>query len=395
MTNERPANIAAHFGHVRDPRIERSREHHLLDILTIAICAVVCGAEGPTGMEEFGHGKEAWLRQYLELPNGIPSHDTFGRVLARLDPEELHQGFVSWFAAIREATNGEVVALDGKTLRGSADRAWGKAAVQVLTAWASSNRLVLGQQKVDPSSNEITAVPALLDKLALAGCIVTLDALHCQVETARAIRRRQADYVLTVKGNQGALHQAIADAFATAQTQGFANLAYDQYETVEEAHGRWERRTYWTLMDPAVLRQVDPKGRWPDLGCIGKVRAERQVNGQTSVEERLFISSTDGSAQTFGQAVRWHWGVENSVHWVLDVVWREDDSRMLVGNGPENLAVLRRIALNVVRQDQNSKKSLKMRQFRASLDPAYLLQLLVSALALPDTLNQLQPSGAH
>lgn len=275
------------------------------------------------------------------------------------------------------------------------DRTWGKAAVQVLTAWASSNRLVLGQQKVDPNSNEITAVPALLDKLALAGCIVTLDALHCQVETARAIRRRQADYVLTVKANQGTLHQAIADAFANAQANGFSGLTHDQYETVEEDHGRWERRTYWTLMDPAVLRLVDPKGRWPDLRCIGKVRAERRVNGQTSVEERLFISSTDGSAQTFGQAVRWHWGVENSVHWVLDVVWREDDSRMLVGKGPENLAVLRRIALNVVRQDQNSKKSLKMRQFRACLDPDYLLQLLVSALALPDTVNQLQPSGSH
>lgn len=173
--------------------------------------------------------------------------------------------------------------------------------MQVLTAWASSNRLVLGQQKVDPTSNEITAVPALLDKLALAGCIVTLDALHCQVETAKAIRRRQADYVLAAKGNQGTLHQAITDAFAAAQASGFSGLAHDHYETVETAHGRWERRTYWTLMDPDVLRQGDPKSRWPDLGCIGKVRAERQVNGETSVEERLFISSTDGSAETLGR----------------------------------------------------------------------------------------------
>lgn len=390
MTDDRPASIAAHFAHLTDPRIARTRAHHVLDILTIAICAVVCGAEGPTGMEEFGHAKEAWLRQYLELPNGIPSHDTFGRVLARLDPEALHQGFVSWFAAIRDATNGEVVALDGKTLRGSADRAWGKAAVQVLTAWASANRLVLGQQKVDPRSNEISAVPALLDKLALAGCIVTLDALHCQVETAKAIRRRQADYVLTVKGNQGDLHQAIQAAFTEAHDHGFADLTHDQYETIEEGHGRWERRTYWTLSDPTVLQRVDPKGRWPDLRCIGMVRAERRVQAQITVEHRLFISSTDGSAQTFGQAVRWHWGVENSVHWVLDVVWREDDSRMLVGKGPENLAVLRRIALNIVRQDQHSKKSLKMRRFRASLDADYLLQLLVSAFAIPDGPNHLE-----
>ncbi|NJN15411.1 MAG: ISAs1 family transposase [Oscillochloris sp.] len=392
MSQDRPASIAAHFAHLTDPRIARTREHRLLDILTIAICAVVCGAEGPTGMEEFGHAKEAWLRQYLELPNGIPSHDTFGRVLARLDPEELHQGFVSWFAAIRDATNGEVVALDGKTLRGSADRAWGTAAVQVLTAWASSNRLVLGQQKVDPRSNEITAVPALLDKLALAGCIVTLDALHCQVETAKAIRRRQADYVLTVKGNQGDLHQAIHAAFAKAHGQAFANLEHDHDETMEEGHSRWERRTYWTLTDPTVLRRVDPKGRWPDLRCMGMVRAERRVQGQISVEDRLFIRSTDGSAQTFGKAVRGHWGVENSVHWVLDVVWREDDSRMLVGKGPENLAVLRRIALNIVRQDHHSKKSLKMRRFRASLDTDYLLQLLVSAFAIPDGPNYLEPS---
>lgn len=391
MTKEQPASIAAHFGHVSDPRVERTRDHRLLDILTIAICAVVCGAEGPTGMEEFGHAKQAWLRRFLELPNGIPSHDTFGRVLARLDPDELQQGFVSWFAAIREATKGEVVALDGKTLRGSADRAWGNAAIQVVTAWASSNRLVLAQQTVDPSSNEITAVPALLEKLALAGCIVTLDALHCQVETAKVIVARGADYVLTVKANQESLHQAVRAAFDEARANGFVDASHDYYDTVEEGHGRWERRTYWTLDDPAVLRKVDPKGRWPKLRCLGLVRSERRINEQTSVEERLFISSTDGSAHTLGQAVRGHWGVENSVHWVLDVVWREDDSRMLIGKGPENLAVLRRIALNLVRQDQNSKKSLKMRRFRASLDPDYLLQLLAGALMADPSSN---PTGA-
>lgn len=376
MADEHVSSIEAHFGHLTDRRMERTRAHSLLDILTIAICAVLAGADGPTSMETFGKAKEDWLRGFLKLPNGIPSHDTFSRVLAHLNPQELQQGFLSWFAAIHTATKGELVALDGKTLRKSAAKAWGQAAVEIVSAWASENRLVLGQQKVDPNSNEITAVPALLEKLALAGCIVTVDALHCQVKTAETIVRKEADYVIAAKGNQPTLHDAIREAFREAHASSFAGLQHDTHQTEESHHGRWERRSYWTLMDSAVLAKVNPSGRWPKLGCIGMVRSERRLNGKTSVEERFYIASLDGNARTFACAVRGHWGIENSVHWLLDLVFREDECRISVGKGAENLAVLRHIALNLLQQDRSSKQSLKQKRFRAALDPNYLLRLL-------------------
>ena len=376
MADEQVSSIAAHFGDLTDPRIERTRAHSLLDILTIAICAVLAGADGPTSMETFGKAKEEWLRGFLKLNNGIPSHDTFSRVLAHLNPQELQQGFLNWFAAIHSATKGELVALDGKTLRKSAAKAWGQAAVEIVSAWASENRLVLGQQKVDPTSNEITAVPALLEKLALAGCIVTVDALHCQVKTAETIVRKEADYVIAAKGNQPTLHDAIREAFTEAHASNFVALQHDTHQTEENHHGRWERRTYWTLLEPAVLAKVNPSGRWPTLGCIGMVRSERRLNGKTSVEERFYIASLDGNARTFACAVRGHWGIENSVHWLLDLVFREDECRISVGKGAENLAVLRHIALNLLQQDRSSKQSLKQKRFRAALDPNYLLRLL-------------------
>ena len=377
MTNGHLASIATHFGHLTDPRVERTRDHQLLDILTIAICAMLCGAEGPTGMVTFGKAKEDWLRTILPLPNGIPSHDPFNRVLAHLKPTELQAGVLAWFASIHTATNGDLVAVDGKTLRKSAAKAWGKAAVQMVTAWASANRLILGQQQVDPESNEITAVPALLNKLALAGCIVTVDALHCQVRTAETIVQGDADYVIAAKGNQATLHDAIQQAFAVAHATAFAGVAHDTHQTEETHHGRWERRTYWTLMEPTVLAEVNPKGRWPQLRCIGMVRSERRVNGKTSSEERFYISSLDGNARRFGSAVRGHWEIENVVHWTLDLVFREDDCRVSVGKGAENLAVLRHIALNLVQQGRAAKQSLKQQRFRAALDPTYLLQLLI------------------
>lgn len=376
------ASIATHFGHVKDPRIERSRGHNLLDILTIAICAVLCGAEGPTGMETFGQAKEAWLRTIVPLPNGVPSHDTISRVLAALKPEELQAGFIAWFAAIQNATKGELIAVDGKTLRHSASRLRNGTTLQMVSAWASTNRLVLGQERVHPTSHEITAVPALLEKLHLVGCIVSLDALHCQVQTVETIVQQQADYVITVKANQGSLHTAIQQAFATAHATEFAQLAHDRYQSEETHHGRWERRTYWTLMDPAVLNLVDPDRRWLNLTSIAMARAERRVSGKTSVEDRYYIMSLEGQAETFGTAVRTHWGIENTVHWVLDVVFREDDCTVSVGHGAANLAVLRHIAVNLLQQfragsPSRSKQSMKQQRFRASLDERFLLQLLI------------------
>jgi predicted transposase YbfD/YdcC len=378
MTATPAASIQTHFAHVDDPRIDRNKAHSLLDMFVIAICAIICGANDWVAVEEFGNAKRSWLRRFLDLPNGIPSHDTFGRVFARLDPDQLEQGFTNWFAALHEATDGEVVAVDGKQLRQSADRAWGRAAIEMVSAWASANRLVLGQEKVATGSNEITAVPALLERLALGGCIVTLDALHCQTDTAATIVAQDADYVLTVKQNQPTLYAGIEQAFAQAHATNFWGYAADTFQTTEEDHGRWERRTYWTLADAGLLRAIDPTGRWPALRAIGMVRSERQETGKPmTVETRYYIMSVDGNAQTFGHAVRSHWGVENEVHWRLDVVFREDASHLRVGKGPENMALLRRLALNLLHREQSKKRSMQTKRLRAGWDEDYLLKLLV------------------
>jgi predicted transposase YbfD/YdcC len=347
-------------------------------MFVIAICAIICGANDWVAVEEFGNAKLTWLRRFLALPNGIPSHDTFGRVFAHLNPDQLEQGFTNWFAALHDATDGEVVAVDGKRLRQSADRAWGRAAIEMVSAWASANRLVLGQEKVAAGSNEITAVPALLERLALEGCIVTLDAMHCQTETAATILDQDADYVLTVKQNQPTLYAGIEQAFAQAHATNVWGAAADTFQTTEEGHGRWERRTYWTLADAEILRTIDPTGRWRGLQAIGMVQSERQEAGKPmTIETRYYIMSLDGNAQTFGHAVRSHWGVENAVHWRLDVVFREDASHLRVGKGPENMAILRRLALNLLHREQSRKRSMQTKRLRAGWDEEYLLKLLV------------------
>jgi predicted transposase YbfD/YdcC len=371
-------SIQAHFADVADPRKPWNQDHRLLDILVLALCGIICGADSWFSVATFAQAKLPWFRRFLELPNGAPSHDTFSRVFAALDPEQLRLGFLSWVQAVHVATDGEVVAIDGKVMRGSADTAWGRAAIQMVSAWASTNRLVLGQQKVAGSSNEITAVPALLERLALKGCIVTLDALHCQTETVEAIRTQNADYVITVKGNQATLHQQIRAAFGEAHATSFAGLGadeWDEYHVSEEGHGRAERRSYWTLMQPAILAACNPDGRWRDLAAIGMVRAERTLGGKTSTEERFFISSLDGNARSFGEAVRIHWEIENVVHWTLDVVFGQDASQVLVGHGPENLAVLQHLALNLLKKEP-SKLSIKVKRQKAGWDEEFLANLL-------------------
>jgi len=285
MTASPAASIQAHFAHVDDPRIDRKKAHSLLDMFVIAICAIICGANDWVAVAEFGSAKRAWLHRFLDLPNGTPSHDTFGRVFAHLNPDQLEQGFTNWFAALHAATDGEVVAVDGKRLRQSADRAWGRAAIEMVSAWASANRLVLGQEKVATGSNEITAVPALLERLALEGCIVTLDAMHCQTETAATILDQDADDVLTVKQNQPTLYAGIAQACAQAHTTNAQDTTGDIFQTTEEGHGRWERRTYRTLADAGVLQAIDPTGRWRGLQAIGMVQSERQEAGKPMTVE--------------------------------------------------------------------------------------------------------------
>ncbi len=371
-----PTNtIHTHFANLDDPRVERTKAHPLLDIVTIAICGVICGADTWVDIEEFGKAKYDWLRTLLAFPNGIPSHDTFGRVFAALDAEQFQQCFLAWVEAISQATQGEVIAVDGKTLRRSHDRGSGKDAMHMVSAWAARNRLVVGQRKVDDTSNEMTAIPMLLKVLDLQGCTVTIDALGCQTAIAEQMVTQGADYVLALKDNQEQLHTEVQATFRYAREDDFRGITHDRYRTVDGGHGRLETRHYWTLTDPECLAYLDPNGAWTGLTTLGMVDAERCVNGKTTREQRYYLLSADMSARAFAEAVRGHWEIENCVHWVLDVTFREDDSRVRIDNAAQNFAVLRHIALNLLRREP-STGSINTKRLRAGWDTDYLRKVL-------------------
>lgn len=370
---KRQAPITDYLAEVEDPRWHNKR-HKLLDILVIAICAVICGADSWEDIELFGQAKEEWLRGFLELPHGIPSHDTFRRVFAVLDTEQFQGCFMDWIQAVDKLTRGQVIAGEGKTLRRSHDRSEGKKALQMVSAWASANGVVLGQLKVEEQSNEITAVPELLDTLEIAGCIVTLDALHCQTETVETIIDKEADYVLPVKENQPRLLEALQGLFDDPAEMHWVKC--DHHRTVDKGHGRIEIRECWSTSDSGYLDYIATLADWQGLQSIAMVQAERRLGDKTTVTRRYFISCLKSDAKLLLHTIRTHWGIENKVHWVLDVAFREDDCRIRKGNGAENFAVLRHIALNLLRREKTSKGSLKGRRKKAGWDNDYLLKVL-------------------
>lgn len=378
MNASPPLTLAEHFAALDDPRVDRTKLHPLLSIIAITICAVLSGAEGWGDIAAFGDAKAEWLDTFLDLPHGIPCHDTFNRVFAALDPVQFRTCFQQWMQAVTVVLPAQVIALDGKTVRGSHDRNIGKQAIHLVSAWATANRLVLAQVKVDNKSNEITALPELLRQLALAGCIVTIDAMGCQRAIAQQIVDQGGDYVLGLKGNQGTLAQDTQLSFAAAQADGFAGVSHDGAETIEKGHGRIETRRSWVISDPAVLDWLQERHAWPGLQAIGMIHAERRIGTERTCEDRYYVLSHPLSAAAFGEAVRSHWGIENRVHWILDLTFHEDQSRIRAGYAAENFVVLRHIALNLLQHQQTKRLSVKCKRKMAGWDNAYLLQILRS-----------------
>jgi predicted transposase YbfD/YdcC len=383
MPNPSPQlSLIAHFKDLPDPRLNRTKDHDLLDILIIAICTLLCGGEGFNDMEDFGLAKEDWFRTFLTLRHGIPSHDTFNRVFAALDPKAFLDCFLRWTQSLRQAVAQEIVALDGKALRRARNAK--QSLKYVVSAWAESNQLVLGQLKVSDKSNEITALPELLRVLELAGCIVTVDAMGCQKKVAKEIVEADADYVLALKGNQETVQEEVKtfleDALAERsqpRPKGAklspAAMKLAVLETVEKDHGRLETRRYY---QSAELDWFADRAKWPGLQSVGMVEGIREVDGQRKLERRCYLASLPLDVATFARAVRGHWGVENKLHWVLDVQMGEDNSRARAGYAAENLATLRRLALNLLRREKTKQRGIKGRQRNAGWDHAYLLRLL-------------------
>ena len=363
---ESPIN---YFSNLTDPRVERTKDHLLDDIIFIAIASVICGAESWNDMENYGKSKEPWLNGFLQLPNGIPSHDTFNRVFSTLDPEELETCFLDWVKSVAQITKGEVVSIDGKSIRGSKEKG-SKSIVHMVSAWANANHMVLGQVKVDEKSNEITAIPKLLEVLVLEGCIVTIDAMGCQKEIAKKIIKKGADYILAVKGNQGSLEEGAKDTLKFAKP-------FDEDEHLDSGHGRIETRKCYLYND---FSHIDEPSKWKDLKAIVKIKAERYIKstGQTQKETRLYITSCKGSAKVINSAIRAHWGVENSLHWVLDVSFGEDASRKRDGHSAQNFSILNRIALNLVKNEHSKKRSVKGKRLDAGWDNDYLLKIMIN-----------------
>jgi predicted transposase YbfD/YdcC len=355
------------FQDLKDPRVERTRKHPLINILFLAVCGVLSGANSFAAIHEFGLDRRTWFARYLDLTNGIPSDDTFARVLARLEPGAFERCLLSWIQAVQEATDHRLIAIDGKTLRGSYDRQSGKAAIHMVSAWASENTLSLGQVVVDEKSNEITAIPELLRLLDVAGALVTIDAMGCQKEIAAQIRAGGGDYVLAVKQNQPSLYERVDEAISVGLEQDASVV--QEHQTVETGHGRQETRTYAILPAPA---SVDPASEWRDLCAVGMAITERSDSqGRSDIEARFYILSVLLSAQEFAEAVRGHWGIENNLHWQLDVSFREDECRVRTDHAPANLSVIRRFALGLLKRETSCRRGIETKRLKCAASDEY------------------------
>jgi len=382
MQSPAAPSLIEHFKNLADPRVARTRDHDLIDVLVIAVCCLLCAGESFNDMEDFGRAKEGWFKTFLKLRHGIPSHDTFNRVFAAIDPKKFLECFLAWTQSVRQAIPQEIVALDGKALRGALN---GQESVKyIVSAWAEGNGLVLGQCKVEDKSNEITALPELLRVLELAGCIVTIDAMGCQKKIAKEIIEADADYVLALKGNHETVHQEVKSFLdetlaekkkerppGAALLKAVAALA--EWATVEKDHGRLETRRYY---QSDQLDWFADKAKWEGLASVGMVEATREVQGKVSVERRYYLSSLTLDAPAFARAVRSHWCIENKVHWAMDVSFGEDQSRARAGYAAENLATLRRLALNLLKREKTKKRGIRGKQLNASWHHPYLLRLL-------------------
>lgn len=369
-----PRGLLRFFDGLEDPRMDRTKLHALSDILFISLCAILCGADSWAEVELFGRSKKEWLRQFLPLANGIPSHDTFGRVFSRLDPMQLEQCFLNWMAALAKISKGRLIAIDGKTLRRSFDKADNRLAIHMVSAWCDANELVLGQLATEEKSNEITAIPRLLEMLNIEGAAVTIDAMGCQKAIAEQIIKQNGDYVLAVKENQPALYEVVTRTFEELTGPGIPGVSCDFHEDVDADHGRIETRRIWVTDWTGWWKD---RSDWAGLKSFVCVESVRQTSEHTSTERRYFISSiAEPSAEVMLGHTRGHWGIENKVHWSLDVTFREDTLRNRIGHSAENFSRMRRLSMNLLRKDKTCKNGLKGKRMKACLDQDYLLRLV-------------------
>ncbi len=365
-------SIAEHFADLPDPRMDRTKRHSLADILMIALCGAICGVDNWVEMERFARAKEKWFRTFMELPNGIPSHDTFGRVFAALDPDIFRRCFISWVESLALVDAGEVIAVDGKSIRRSLDAAQDKGPLHLVNAWASEAGIALGQLATDEKSNEITAIPTLLEQLRLKGCIVTTDAMGCQKKIAQQIRDKDADYVLQVKDNHPTLHQELVAYFASECGDSLLPTESNFVETTDGDHGRIEVRRYWHTTD---IKWFADASQWAGLRGFGMVESHRTIDDKTSIHRRYYITTLEDVGE-FARAARSHWGVENSLHWVLDMAFDEDHCRIRTDHAAENFAIFRQVALNLLKQEKTTKVGIKTKRKMCGWDHDYLLAVM-------------------